>query len=416
MRQEDIIVAVKEYLDSSKQSGEHFNIFEVIDATTDEVKVHSAFLAELLSPQGRHGQGSVFLELFVKQFRVQPFNAKHAYVTVEHYIGPKEGDAMTKPTGGRIDLLIQDNMGNHIVIENKIYASDEEYQLLRYSNKYPDNIFYLTLDGRLPLLPSSTRWGEQVLEAGRDYRCLSYQKDITEWLQHCIEVVKGNYYLQASITQYLRLIEILTCRPISEERMKLKQVIKENLEAACSLNEVVNEIKTDIQMDFWLHLQKALRAVYPNVTAVSPDKVRNYYTIRQSRDRIISIEIPVYACEDFEVVWVAAVDWRFHTGFKVKKDTEILSHLTDFDELRRFVRGSSLGYDCAHKDSAEWLGWRYESKEGLNFWKFNSPVMFSLAGEDFRKLIISHIVETAVADIAKVLQWIENSSSLQQKQ
>lgn len=409
MRQEDIIVAVKEYLDSNKRRGEHFNIFEVIYATTDEVKVHSAFLAELLSPQGRHGQGSVFLELFVKQFHVQPFNAKQAYVAVEHYIGPKEGDAMTKPAGGRIDLLIQDNMGNHVVIENKIYAGDEEYQLMRYSNKYPGNIFYLTLDGRPPLLPSSTRWGEQVLEVDKDYRCLSYEKDITEWLQHCIEEVKGNYYLQAAITQYLRLIENLTCKPRSEERMKLKQLIRENLEAACSLTEVVNEIKTDIQMDFWLHLQEALSAVYQGITAVNPDKVKNYYTIRQSRDRIVSIEIPVYACEDFEVVWVAAIDWRFHTGFKVKKGAEILSHLMAFEELRRFVRGSSLGYDCENKDSAEWLGWKYESKEGLNFWKFNSPVMFSLADADFMKLIISHIVETAVADITKVVQWIDNN-------
>ena len=41
-------------------SGQGFNLFEILKRETDEVHTHSAILAELLDPQGSHGQGPVF--------------------------------------------------------------------------------------------------------------------------------------------------------------------------------------------------------------------------------------------------------------------------------------------------------------------------------------------------------------------
>ena len=47
----------------AKLSGEHFNIFNVLGMTTNEVYCHSAFITELLNPKGSHDQGNVFLNV-----------------------------------------------------------------------------------------------------------------------------------------------------------------------------------------------------------------------------------------------------------------------------------------------------------------------------------------------------------------
>ena len=37
-------------------TGEGFNIFQILKVGTNEVRMHSAFLAEMLDPNGSHGQ------------------------------------------------------------------------------------------------------------------------------------------------------------------------------------------------------------------------------------------------------------------------------------------------------------------------------------------------------------------------
>lgn len=49
-----------------QKRGEYFNIFSVLRLETKEVRLHSAFLAELLNPEDSHGLGKQFLELFKK--------------------------------------------------------------------------------------------------------------------------------------------------------------------------------------------------------------------------------------------------------------------------------------------------------------------------------------------------------------
>ena len=109
----------------------------MIELTSDEVRLHSKFLAELLNPKGSHGQGSKFLDLFIQQFDIKNVDSETSKVSVEESIGNK-----TPTTGGRIDILIEDTNKHTIIIENKIYASDQENQLLRYYNYSRDNIFY----------------------------------------------------------------------------------------------------------------------------------------------------------------------------------------------------------------------------------------------------------------------------------
>ena len=47
--------------------GENFNVFNVLGLWSEEVRLHSAMLAELLNPEGSHGCGEAFLKLFIEQ-------------------------------------------------------------------------------------------------------------------------------------------------------------------------------------------------------------------------------------------------------------------------------------------------------------------------------------------------------------
>ena len=111
--------------------GISYNVFDVLGLSTSEVGLHSAILASLLMPRG-HGAGRQFLEAFLKipclDLPNRFLDPEKTVVEKEKYIGP-----VTDTEGGRIDLYLTDGK-NYLIIENKIYAADQQNQLLRYHN------------------------------------------------------------------------------------------------------------------------------------------------------------------------------------------------------------------------------------------------------------------------------------------
>lgn len=194
-----------------QKRGEYFNIFSVLRLETKEVRLHSAFLAELLNPEGSHGLGKQFLELFlnmvVRKNKEESFDfeTEKPKVYVEYYIGIISED---KKSGGRIDLLIEDGKGNAVIIENKINAGDQEYQLLRYDNFAKDiyknyKLLYLTKDGGDA---SEYSTGKENFE----YQCISYRNNILPWLECCEQAAVRHPLIRETIHQYIiNLKEIL---------------------------------------------------------------------------------------------------------------------------------------------------------------------------------------------------------------
>lgn len=187
-----------------EKQGEFFNVFNTIGLRTEEVRLHSAMIAELLNPNGMHGLSNSFLEIFLKRLWLPRNYVKGAKEKVkERPIGRK-----TKTEGGRIDIIIED--GNRaIIIENKIYAEDQENQLLRYYNygkkHFGDDfiLIYLTLDGDEP---NESSLGERNIP----FKLLSYKHDIIEWLGDCVEIAREKPLAQAIIIQYRELLKQLT--------------------------------------------------------------------------------------------------------------------------------------------------------------------------------------------------------------
>lgn len=139
----------KKYESLADTTGEGFNVFRILKLHAAENRTHTAFLAELLNPKGSLGQKDRFLLLFVQQFcqATDVFHTASAVVTVEKHIGFINSN---RTEGGRIDIVIRDRFGNEILIENKIYAPDQENQLLRYHNyNKRAKLFYLCQEGGL---------------------------------------------------------------------------------------------------------------------------------------------------------------------------------------------------------------------------------------------------------------------------
>ena len=190
------------------KDGDTFNVFSILGLQSYEVRTHSAFIGELLSPTGSHGCNDKLLAAFLKSVPALAdfvFNTKNAEVTLEASIGTTN---KTMTEGGRIDLLIKS--GNKvIVIENKIYADDQPNQMKRYQNfcqQYDDyRLLYLNLDG---IEPSEDSIVDMVLD--EDYHIISYFGDILYWLEQCKKVCKNRMLVLSSIVQYSNLIKELT--------------------------------------------------------------------------------------------------------------------------------------------------------------------------------------------------------------
>ena len=249
---------IKEQRKEKFERGENYNIFNDLGFMSDEVHLHSMFLANLLNPKGSHGQRGKFLEAFLKMLHKSfpaisadslEIDTTIASVEVEKYIGRQ-----TDSEGGRIDIYLTD--GKHsIIIENKIYAVDQHHQMLRYwnygmSQKGNDTeksfvLIYLTLDG---CSPSKDSLGEDLKE--NNIVCLSYKSDIRRWLDRCVELASRTPLVRETINQYISTIDILT-NNVMEDNKELLDILckEENLDAVFDIidskENLINHIIND---------------------------------------------------------------------------------------------------------------------------------------------------------------------------
>lgn len=201
------------------RKGENYNLFSILSIERYELK-HSALIANLLDPEGSHGCGDAFLRAFFEialKGTAYPFENSSPDSCTEYYTGPIAGD-----TGGRIDILVKSSQYG-LIIENKIYAGDQDKQLTRYDN-YGKEIFgadgyllvYLTLYGYDASKESTaTKSAEEV-----GYLRLSYAEDILRWLEQCARLAYDKPLVRESLNQYIRTIKQLTYQDMNQENIE----------------------------------------------------------------------------------------------------------------------------------------------------------------------------------------------------
>jgi len=199
----------------NKQIADSFNIFSILKLDFNETRAHTPFLRNLLDPQGSHGQIDLFYEQFLTQV-CQDSEKRSQFILASpsNYLVEEE-----KFTGnGYIDILITSLDANKkfgLVIENKIYAGEQERQVERYYNYLIDTkklsyeqvlILYLSINGDDPKSINNKLKGE--LKSKGVLKSISYRKDIFNWLETAKKEVKAPVVIQI-INQYLHTINKL---------------------------------------------------------------------------------------------------------------------------------------------------------------------------------------------------------------
>lgn len=248
--------------------GEHFNIFSVLNMEHKENATHSAFLAELLNPQGSHKMGDVFLNYFLKTIEYPgklDFNT--ASVRVEKHIGTRNDQ---DKTGGRVDIFITDKSEFSIAIENKIYAGDQIAQVERYANfnKDKNTVYYLTLKGEEPSDASKGKLSSGQL----DYYCISYSVTIVQWLGQCLKETVEQPILRETIRQYIHLIKKLT-NQLSDNIManEVDDLIKKNYQAAKIIADNIYRVELNAAYSFMSDLKKEVETKLGSDWTISLD-------------------------------------------------------------------------------------------------------------------------------------------------
>jgi len=375
-----------EYEQNARLTGENFNIFEVLGLKTNEVR-HSAFLAELLNIQGSHAQGSKYLDLFIEQLNLNDmgFDAKSSKTFTEYHIGEIDDE---NKTGGYIDILIRDKENRCIVIENKINASDQPYQLKRYHNFLKTSpkgkLYYLKLFGNKPSPESFDDLNEE-----EDYSIITYQSDMLPWLERCLKESENIPTMKKIIQQYINIIKNLTrkLQPMDNELVQLITESSKNMEVASNIVKYFDDAKQIILNNFWQTLCEKLK----------PEKTDDYETYYGNKKDIIRLWVDISEIKDKrKLCWGAAIDDSFFTGFYICDNAH--NKLTVENEFTNIVNYlTKRGYT---KES-DVLGWKH-SFPLLNFKEFNSPEIFALADEKYLEEVVEKIVEDASKDINEI--------------
>jgi len=244
-------------------TGEKFNVFSILGLQDREVRLHSALLNELLNPNGKHGQKDLFLKLFIdvvnqnleenteikrkgniSNIKIKDFKTKEAHSDVEIHVGFINNKTSE---GGYIDILIDDNNKHGIIIENKIWAGDQEKQLFRYHNHgiktfSSFHLIYLTIDCKEP-----SEWSKGEILTKNEYLCLSYNKDIIIWLELCRKECSQLPIIRETLTQYINQLKNYSGKSINhmeqEDITKLLTNTTTNIESAFKISSSINDVK-----------------------------------------------------------------------------------------------------------------------------------------------------------------------------
>lgn len=222
-----------------KRRGEQYCVFDTICFSSSLEKQNSAFIAHLLNPKANHGCGDLFLRTFfsaIPELGSYPFESPTPSCKTEHYIGPKEEN-----TGGYIDILIGDKKFA-LIIENKIYASDQKNQLIRYDNYGKASaqnykLLYLTLSG-----DEASNYSAGELDS---YIRISYASDILNWLNECVRLTYNKPLIRETLNQYINYIKRLTYQNMEQENInKSIQIATDYLDAVAYI--IQNESKISL--------------------------------------------------------------------------------------------------------------------------------------------------------------------------
>lgn len=259
-------------LRTNKLLAERFSPFSYLDVMEPKL---SSITADLLQPDGSHGQGDVFLRAFLLAIGV-PDRGAPVRIRVE------QPTRFIESVQRRVDIKLCWN--DFIVgIENKPWALDQLDQLEDYVNDLDREskgrflCVYLSGDGTPPDSSSISPERRVALEQKRQLKILSYPKIMCGWLDDCIlkcQADKVRWFLRDFREYLLRqfprsALEGRTMNVSDDVIVAYALLNKHNLELASAVGARFSRIKSAVISKFAEALEEELSRE-PNVV-VSDD-------------------------------------------------------------------------------------------------------------------------------------------------
>lgn len=190
-----------------------------------------------------------------------------------------------------IDILVRNQSKQAVIIENKIYAGDQDEQLWRYHQRMQVEGYreiwttYLTLDGAGPSEQSSKSLPVILL---------SYETEIIAWLKDCIPLVAREPGVRESVFQYIELLQKLTSSDQGEVYMsKLKEQILqgENLFVIADINHAFKSVLADLQFDIWERMAACQASQYPYLGSQKLRPRRKQFPLITRRSKTVNSSV-----------------------------------------------------------------------------------------------------------------------------
>ena len=434
MKIEELIEKFKQTIaewNEKEVKGEGFNLINFISRIwgIGETK-HSQILGFFLNPRENHGQGGLFLKLFLEKlgFETSNFNPKDWIVEVEQRSNGRD----------QIDILIQSRrLEVSIVIENKSNgAEDQPHQLYRY---WESAIYYFhNKDEKKVLNPKNSRivylpqWGvpsEQTRTRPKDYKelypekltfeeqggiisCWTYYTHIVEWLKECIGAMGGeNHIVKQLVRNYIEYWSTSN----SKNKYYMNELEKElkNREDWLTMGEAVNtmnNLRTKWAEDFSALL--ASIKCHPNFVYNKGCDEANYFndfrwTYEGSWGDLAFIYEPHKGLSIWKAGAGGAREWYKERLVKLFPDFDISQ-----DNNTNYLMHLSAQKDiilCQSEDNNDIFLWEYHNKgkeihdflaeklksytnnkevqtlfKEINDWKFEQQLENILVGENFK--------------------------------
>lgn len=342
-------MAAKAQADRQRAMGKHdYNIFTLFYKFSDEVNLHSNFIASLLDPNGDHYKGDLFLKLFLETCGIDDFSIDTSTAAVF-----KEFK--------HIDIYISDGK-KHIILENKVYAKDQSTQIARYIKaiecaKDEDIcVLYLHPDGELPKEYSLGEYkpnqdntklvkGSSII----NFRAVSYGKEILKWIDRCKNEVSNITDLNVFLSQYKDVIEMIYNRYKRIDKMEtadLVEVFKNNYTAVSVIANNYQETRKKIIDEFFEKLTEELKKVYnENFYKIGGEKIAsNKYC------QPIKIESTNWKLFNFAIEFMGANLTNPIMGFVKKDETIDLSKIDNAKKADDFwIKSEKICVDICEK-------------------------------------------------------------------
>lgn len=394
-----------------KETGGDFNIFEIANIATREVTI-CRVLYDLLSPNGSHHQGDRYLRLFVENVLRLENCAENEWDKAKVY------REYLIPSGRRIDLVIKTEL-RFIPIEVKIYADEQEKQCIdywKYANAQQNNgqsvLYYLTRFGDEP---GEYRQGKN---ATCNIACISFAKDILEWLSLCIKETDAWKLapIREVIVQLMAAIRKFTGQMEDGEMEEIKNLLRNSpkyMKSAVALEKAIKLVSMDVMRDLFATIEHKIDEALPKVRKNEKwcyyndgNTIEKFYDHSRSTFPGIAYYSDDVSENGAKICLKLEIDHKLFIGYgntinDIHKHEKIVSQDT-IEKLLQRLNSKDNPYRHAQYGSA-FLVWQYvflEETESPDF-KNHNPAFYRLLDKEYFEKFTSKCADTMIELLKK---------------